>query len=70
MSCKYCRKDDPEEIRGEEHDNNIYTIKNKTLDMDMVVDIYDNFNNHLIDYKEEQDFIKINYCPMCGEKLK
>lgn len=65
--CEYC--EGKKEIRGEEYEANIYTIKGKTLNIDIDLAYYDNFRNHIIDYVEAEDFINIKYCPFCGKKL-
>ena len=66
--CKYCENEEP--LRGEEYDANIYTIKNKILNVDIDLAYYDILGNHIVDYVEAQDYININYCPHCGKKLK
>ena len=47
-----------------------YTIKNKTLNVDIDLAYYDIFGNNILDYVEAQDYIEIKYCPFCGKELK
>lgn len=65
--CKYC--ENGKEIRGKEYEANLYTIKNKTLNVDIDLAYYDIFGNNILDYVEAQDYIEIKYCPFCGRKL-
>ena len=58
--CEYCEGIKRKKIRGKEYNGNVYTIIDNTLDMDITVDIYDEYSNHIIDYEDVQDFIEIN----------
>lgn len=60
--CEYCEKEKPI-ANGEEWTINIEnTYGEKELYIEMYLGGYESI--------EDNTYVKINYCPMCGKKLK
>ena len=80
MSCKYCTRGMGGELtplphhkfssEGEEKESMLTVYKNGDMCLLVFGEIFSHFGcETLKGYGAENNF-KINYCPMCGEKLK
>lgn len=67
--CTFCRAQ--ESIEGEEDSRSKFFInRNNEFCFEVTVDIYGYiYKNHICDYEDKEDYIKIEYCPKCGRKL-
>jgi hypothetical protein len=69
-ACTFCRTQ--ESIEGEEDSRSKFFInRDNEFCFEGTVDIYeDMYKNHISDYEDKEDYIKIEYCPKCGRKLR
>ncbi len=64
MSCKYC--DGKHLPKGQDEQDDMFGVK----DNDMVVNIMATGDCYCAGYEPQARHFEINYCPMCGRRLK
>ena len=65
--CKFC-EGETKLVAKVDNSNECVIIENMLV-IKVVANVYDKFNNNVIDYAEAEDYFKIQYCPLCGDKL-